>query len=129
MIKSGDKHEYTKEITREMVDAFAEVTGDLNPVHFDEEYAKGTMFNGCIVHGMLYAGFISKVLGMDLPGKGTVYLGQELKFTYPVRVGDVITASVVVESVNDKNIAVLTTDCRNQEGKTVLQGKATVLCP
>ncbi len=88
------------------------------------------MFKGRIAHGMLTAGLISAVLGMQLPGPGTIYLGQELKFTAPVRYQDTIKAEVeVIEKIEEKNIMKLNTICTNQEGTVVLKGIATVMPP
>ena len=88
------------------------------------------MFKGRIAHGMLTAGFISAVLGTKLPGPGTIYLGQELKFTAPVRFGDTIKAEVeVIEKKEEKNIMKLSTTCTNQDGVVVLKGVATVMPP
>src|SRR3990170_4998197 len=94
---------------------FAAVTGDLNPSHTDEAFAEATPFHGRVAHGMLTSSLISAVLGTKLPGPGTVYLSQELKFSRPVRIGDTITARAeVVELLPEKNIAKLTTTCANQ---------------
>jgi 3-hydroxybutyryl-CoA dehydratase len=108
--------------------AFATLTGDVNPVHVDEDYAKTTRFGGRIAHGMLTAGFISAVLGTQLPGPGGIYLNQTLKFTAPVKAGDTITASAeVVAYREDKRIVTLKTDCTNQRGELVLTGEAVIM--
>lgn len=122
--------EYCKEfqVTEEKGMQFAEVSGDFNPLHLDEEYAKATMFRGKIAHGMLAAGFISGVLGNDFPGEGTVYLDQQLNFVRPVRYGDFITVVVTVERIVKETHRVrLRTVCRNQDGKNVIEGYATVM--
>lgn len=129
-IKIGDKSSVTKTITETDVYLYAGITTDINPAHVNEEYAKNTMFKGRIAHGMLTAGLISAVLGTKLPGPGTIYLGQELKFTKPVKFGDTITAEVeVIEIIAEKNRLKLKTTCINQNGDTVLEGVATVLAP
>lgn len=127
-IKVGDRAVLQRRITGEDIEKFAEVTGDKNPVHLDEEYAKASFFGRRIAHGMLTAGLISNLLGNVLPGPGTVYLRQELKFLAPVYPGDTIEAGVEVLEKNDaKKILRLKTSCRNQEGKAVLEGEALVM--
>ena len=109
------------------VTAFAGVSLDINPVHVSEGYAKNSLFGKRIVHGMLTASLISAVLGNRLPGPGTIYLGQELKFMAPVYLGDDITAQVeIIELKPEKKIVRLNTTCVNQDGKTVVSGVATV---
>ena len=129
-INLGDISSYSRTVTEADIVLFGGVSGDLNPAHFNEEYSKETMFKGRIAHGMLSASYISTVLGMKLPGSGTIYLSQELKFTAPVKVGDTITATVeVIEKLDDRNRIVLETICTNQNGKVVVKGKATVMPP
>lgn len=124
----GDSAEITKTIEQSDVDAFAQVTGDHNPVHVDEEFAQTTRFGRRIAHGMLTASLISSVLANKLPGAGSVYLGQTLQFVAPVFPGDEITARVTVKQVrDDKPIVKLETICVNQRGETVIRGEATVL--
>lgn len=124
----GDSAEITKTIEQADIDAFANVTGDHNPVHVDEEFAKTTRFGGRIAHGMLTASLISAVLANHLPGEGSVYLGQTLKFVAPVFPGDEITARVTVREIReDKPIVKLETVCVNQREEIVLRGEATVL--
>ena len=124
----GDHASRTMTITDETIRTFADLTGDHNPVHLDDAYAAGTRFGRRIAHGMIAAGLISATLANDLPGPGTVYLGQTLQFRAPVFPGDTITATVEVKSVRpDKPIVVLTTVCTNQDGARVLEGEATVL--
>lgn len=126
----GEKAFFQKTITETDVYLYAGITGDLNPAHINEEYAKDTFFKSRIAHGMLTAGLISAVLGMKLPGPGTIYMGQELKFTAPVRIGDTIKAEVeVTEMVTEKNRLKLRTTCINQNGDIVLDGVATVMPP
>ena len=129
-IKVGDAAEFTKTVTETDVYLYAGITGDLNPAHINETYAAGTFFKGRIVHGILTAGFISAILGTQLPGPGTIYMSQSLKFLAPVRMGDTITARVeVVEVITEKNRLRLQTTCRNQEGTVVLDGEALVSPP
>ncbi|MBR6574341.1 MAG: MaoC family dehydratase [Clostridia bacterium] len=126
----GDSASVSKTVTETDVYLFAGITGDLNPAHVNEVASSKTMFKGRIAHGMLSAGFISAVLGMYLPGPGTIYLGQELKFTKPVRIGDTITATATItEMIVEKNIIKLETVCTNQDGEVVTKGVATVMPP
>src|SRR5215212_8228075 len=127
-LKVGDAAELRKTIAEEDVRAFAELTGDRNPVHRDEEYARGTRFGRRIAHGMLGASLISAVLANELPGRGTVYLSQTLRFTAPVFPGDTVTARVTVTRVReDKPVVTLETVCTNQRGERVVEGEAVVL--
>lgn len=129
-IKVGDRATFEKTVTETDVYLFAGITGDLNPAHINQVESEKTMFKGRIAHGMLSAGFISAILGMQLPGPGTIYLGQELKFTAPVRIGDTVRAEAeVIEIIPEKNRVKLRTTCYNQEGKTVIEGIATVMPP
>jgi len=126
----GDTAEVSKTITDEDVRAFAELTGDRNPVHLDEEFAARTRFGRRIAHGMLGASLISTVLASELPGPGSVYLSQTLRFTAPVFLGDTITARVTVKHVReDKPVVTLETVCTNQRGERVVEGEAVVLVP
>lgn len=129
-INLGDKSSYSRTVSEADVVLFGGVSGDLNPAHFNEEYSKETMFKGRIAHGMLSASYISTVLGMQLPGPGTIYLSQELKFTAPVKFGDTITATAeVMERIEEKNRITLETICINQRGEVVVKGKAVVMPP
>ena len=129
-INIGDSASVSKTVSETDVYLFAGITGDLNPAHTNEVASSQTMFKGRIAHGMLSAGFISAVLGMYLPGPGTIYLGQELKFTKPVRIGDTVTATAtVVEKDEAKNRLKLETICTNQDGDVVVKGMATVMPP
>lgn len=129
-LEIGQEASFTKTISEADVYMYAGISGDLNPAHIDEEYAKNTMFKTRIAHGMLTAGFISNVLGTKLPGPGTIYLSQDLKFTKPVYFADTITATITVEEIMvEKNRVVLKTICTNQNGDVVVDGKATVLAP
>jgi acyl dehydratase len=126
--KVGDSAEITKTIEQADIDAFAEVTGDHNPVHVDEEFAKTMRFGRRIAHGMLTASLISSVLANKLPGEGSVYLGQTLQFVAPVFPGDEVTARVTVKQIReDKPILKLETICVNQRDEIVIRGEATVL--
>ncbi|MEO8578348.1 MAG: MaoC family dehydratase, partial [Gemmatimonadales bacterium] len=117
----------SKTISDADVMMFAEVTGDFNPVHTDEEAAAKTRFGGRIAHGMLSAGLISAAIAGKLPGPGSIYLGQTLKFTAPVRLDDTITTTLVVIELLSKNRVRLSTTCRNQKNETVIEGEATVM--
>jgi len=126
----GDSAEFSKTVSESDIYLFAGVTGDMNPAHIDEEYAKDTFFKGRIAHGMLAAGFVSAVLGTRLPGPGTIYLSQNLSFKAPVPIGATITARVeVAELTPDKNRVRLKTTCTDQTGNVVLDGEAVVLAP
>lgn len=110
------------------VELFARISGDVNPVHLDDEFAASTRFGKRIAHGLLVASYISAVLGTKLPGPGSIYLNQSLRFLHPVYLGDVITAEATVVSVrSDKPIITLSTTCRNQDGELVLDGEAVLL--
>ena len=118
-----------KVVTDEDIEMFAQVSTDRNPVHLDDAYAQDTIFEGRIAHGMLTAGLISAVIGEQLPGHGTVYLGQTLKFLAPVRPGDLVRAEVeVLEIDHGRRRVQLKTQCL-VDGKPVLKGEATVLAP
>lgn len=124
----GDKASLAKTITDEDVRMFAAATGDLNPLHLDEEYAAKSRFGRRVAHGMLSAGMISAVLGTELPGPGTIYLGQTLKFLAPVYLGDTITATVTLAEYNrEKGRMTFQTVCTNQEGAELVSGEAQVL--
>lgn len=126
----GQTAKFSKTITETDVYLFAGVTGDFNPAHVNAQYAEETKFKERIAHGMLSASLISTILGTSLPGKGTIYMGQNLKFLAPVAFGDTVTATVeVTEIIKEKNRAILHTYCKNQNGVTVLDGEATVMAP
>lgn len=129
-LKVGESAEFTKTISESDVYLYAGVTGDLNPAHINEEYAKGTFFKTRIAHGLLSAGLISTVLGNELPGPGSVYIRQELNFLAPVRMGDTVTARAeIIEILSEENRVKLKTSCVNQNGVTVLDGEAMVSPP
>lgn len=126
----GQSASTTKTITETDISLFAGITGDLNPAHTNEVYASGTRFGKRIAHGMLSAGLISAVLGMQLPGPGSIYLSQTLKFTAPVYPGDTITATAtVIDLEPEKKRITLSTVATNQDGKTVTTGEAKLLYP
>jgi 3-hydroxybutyryl-CoA dehydratase len=129
-LQVGQAAEFGKTITETDVVLFAGITGDLNPAHVDAVAAERGRFGGRIAHGMLSAGLISAVLGTRLPGPGTIYLSQSLRFVRPVRIGDTVTARVeVAELLAAKRRARLHTRCLNQEGEVVLDGEALVWVP
>ena len=126
----GDPAELTKTITESDVYDFACVSGDMNPAHVNENFAQKTFFKTRIAHGMLLASFISAILGNKLPGPGTIYVKQDLRFLAPVPIGDTVTAKVAVLEVNaEKNRLILKTTCVNQDGIAVLDGEALVSPP
>ena len=126
-IKVGDEASLSLTITEAHIVTYAGITGDVNPVHLDAEFARQTMFGERIAHGMLVAGLISAVLGTQLPGPNSIYLGQELRFTAPVKLGDTVTAAVAVtEKRDDKRIIKLRTTVSNQRGEAVIDGTAVV---
>lgn len=128
-IEMGMTRYVRKVITDQDIEKFAEISTDHNPVHLDDEYARDTIFEGRIAHGMLTAGLVSAVIGEQLPGHGTIYMSQNLKFLAPVRPGDLVHAEVkVIDMVIDKRRVKL--DCRCEvNGKNVLIGEAMVLAP
>lgn len=129
-IKIGDTAEFAKTVSESDIYQYAGITGDFNPAHVNEDYARGTFFKTRIAHGMLSAGFISNILGNQLPGPGSIYIRQELNFTAPVRIGDTIKALAEVIDVNvEKNRVVLKTQCINQDGAVVIDGQATLSPP
>ena len=129
-LKVGDTSEIQKTISETDVYLYAGITGDLNPAHLNEEYARGTFFKTRIAHGMLIAGLISTILGNKLPGPGTIYTHQSVDFLAPVRFGDTITARAEVTELDfEKNRTRLKTTCLNQEGTIVLDGEALVSPP
>jgi 3-hydroxybutyryl-CoA dehydratase len=127
-LQPGMNASISKTITDADIVLFSGVSTDTNAVHLNEEFAKTTMFGGRIAHGMLSAGLISAVLGNRLPGPGTIYMGQTLKFKAPVRPGDTVTATATVkEVIVEKKRVVLETVC-TVGGKVVIEGEATMLC-
>lgn len=123
----GDSASLSKTVTESDILSFAGLTMDFNPVHVNAEYAKESIFKERIAHGMLSAGFISAVLGTALPGPNSIYLGQELKFTAPVKIGDTVTATATItEKKEDKRILKLKTVVTNQRGEVVIDGNAVI---
>jgi 3-hydroxybutyryl-CoA dehydratase len=127
-LQVGDTAAQTKTITDADIHTFADLVGDHNPVHLDDDYARNTRFGRRIAHGMLSASLISAVLANQLPGEGTVYLSQTLQFVAPVFPGDTVTARVTVTKVReDKGIVTLATLCTNQRDEPLIKGEAVVL--
>ena len=128
-LREGMRDVYAKTITDSDVTSFAGISGDTNPIHLNHEFASETMFEGRIVHGMLTASFISTVIGTKLPGPGCVYVGQNLRFKAPVKVGDTVTAiCTVTKLIPEKRMIEMDTVC-TVNGKQVLDGHATILVP
>jgi 3-hydroxybutyryl-CoA dehydratase len=128
-LSEGMSASFSRTVTESDIVLFAGVSGDMNPVHLDAEYAEKTVFKGRIAHGMLSAAFISTVLGTKLPGPGTVYLAQSLTFKAPVRIGDTVTATCEVVALDgEKKRATLRTVC-TVGGKPVVEGEALVMVP
>ena len=126
----GQRSSFTKTVSETDIYMFAVVSGDVNPAHLNEEYAKTTRFGKRIAHGIISAGLISAVIGVWLPGPGSIYMGQNLSVLAPVYIGNTITASVeVIEIIPEKNRVRLKTTCVNQDGKTVTEGEALVMPP
>lgn len=129
-LKVGDSDEFTKTVSESDIYLYAGITGDLNPAHINEAYAKNTFFKGRIAHGILIGGFISTVIGTKLPGPGSIYREQQLKFLAPVRIGDTITARVEIQEMDmNKNKITLKTSCFNQDEIMVVDGKAVIHPP
>ena len=124
----GDSFSTTHEITDELIREFAEVSGDRNPIHLDEEFAAGTRFGKRIAHGMLSGAFISAVLGYEFKERRIVYLSQTMRFTAPAFIGDTITTTATVKAIRvDKGIVTLDTTCTNQNGQKTVTGDAVVM--
>ena len=127
-LQIGDKFSTTKQITDEVVRVFAELSGDFNPIHVDEEFAKTTRFGKRIAHGMISGALISAVLGYEFKERRVVYLSQTMRFVAPVFIDDTITATAIVTKIRaDKPIVTLETICTNQHGETTLKGEAAVM--
>ena len=126
--RPGDTASISRTITDDDIQRFADASGDHNPLHLNDDFAKSTRFGRRIAHGMLSASLISAVIANQLPGQGSIYLGQTLKFVAPVFPGDTITARVTVISIrDDKPVVRLETVCMNQHDEVVIKGEATVL--
>ncbi len=129
-ITVGRKASLSKKITAQDIELFAKVTGDTNPLHLDEAFAKRTRFKKRVCHGMLSAGLISAVLGTKLagPNASPIYLGQSMRFLKPVFIGDTVTASIEVKKVDPaRRILIVSTECSNQDGQQILTGEATMM--
>ncbi len=126
-IKIGDKFSTSKQITDSVVRAFAELSGDYNPIHLDDEFAKRTQFGRRIAHGMISGALISAVLGYEFKERKVVYLSQTMKFVAPVFIDDTVTVTATVTNIReDKPIVTIETVCTNQNGETVVEGEAVV---
>ena len=127
-LKVGDRFSTERLVTDELIRKFADVSGDYNPIHLDDEAAKKTRFGRRIAHGMLSGAFISAVLGNEFSERRIVYLSQTLKFTSPVFIGDIVTAAATVTNIReDKPVITLETICTNQNGETLVKGEAAVM--
>ncbi len=123
----GQTYEVKRTVTDEMIKLFAEATGDKNPIHLDEEFAKNTMFGGRIAHGILSLGIVSSVIGMEFPGAGTIYLMQNAKFKRPVYVGEEVTVQLVVKEIDpEKRRVLLETLVVKPNGENAIEGEALV---
>lgn len=125
----GQSAETTRVVTANDVEAFAAVSGDTNPVHLDEDYAKTTTFQTRIAHGMLSGAYISAVIGTKLPGPGSIYLSQSMRFRRPVKLGDAVVTRVTIQALDEaRGHATLATVCQ-VNGKTVVDGEAVIMVP
>ena len=126
-LQPGMSANMTRTITEEHIQLFGEATGDLNPVHFDEVYARKTVFRGRVAHGALSIGFISALLGTELPGYGSIFLSASIVFKIPVRIGDTVVTTATVREINGRSVVL---DCVcTVDGKQVLESEAHVLAP
>ena len=129
-LEIGESAQRSKTITESDIVLYAGITGDFNPIHVNEEYAKKTIFGGRIAHGSLTSGLMAPVIGMQLPGMGSIAYAGESRFKAPVRIGDTITARAVVETKNlDKNLVIMKLQWINQRGEVVIEGSMKVLPP
>lgn len=127
-LKIGDKFTTNRTVTDELIRAFAEVSGDYNPIHLDEEFAKNTRFGKRIAHGMLSGAFISAVLGNEFKDMKIIYLSQTMRFTAPVFIGDTVTTTATITNIReDKNIVTCETVCTNQNGETLVTGESKIM--
>lgn len=127
-MKIGDYRSYQRTITKEEVRLFGELTGDLNDVHFNEDYAKTTPFKKTIVHGMLVGSLFSKIFGLDYPGEGTIYIAQSLIFKKPVYPDDLLNVVVTVKDIIlERNRVIFSTEIFNEQNELMLTGEATVM--
>ena len=129
-ISIGDCTELTIVVTEDDINKFAEISGDKNPIHLDKNYAEKTFFKKRIAHGFFIGSLFSNLLGNKLPGNGTVYYSQFLKFLAPVYINDTITAKIkVIEKKDNKKLILFETECLNQNGNVVIAGEALVSPP
>ena len=128
-LEVGQKASYEKSVEERDIQLFAAVSGDRNPVHLDAAYAAGTQFKERIAHGMFSGALISAAIACELPGPGTIYLGQSLKFTRPVKLGDALTVELEILEKLPKNRVRIATRVINQDGKKVVDGEAEVMAP
>jgi acyl dehydratase len=129
-IEIGETASRSKTVTETDIQLYAGITGDFNPVHINEEYAKKTRFGGRIAHGGLVEGLIAPVIGMQLPGPGTIALERTVRFKAPVKIGDTITATASASEKNvEKNILIMSVEWKNQRGETVMEGTMKVMPP
>ena len=127
MLKIGDKALLMKSFSEEEVQQFAETSTDKNPLHLDKDYGNSSIFGQRVVHGILVASLFSGLIGMELPGRGSIYLGQNLAFRAPVAIGEQVTASVeIIKIREDKPIVTLRTVCTNSAGEVAIEGEAVV---
>ncbi len=127
-LKIDDKFTTNRTVTDELIRAFAEVSGDYNPIHLDEEFAKNTRFGKRIAHGMLSGAFISAVLGNEFKDMKIIYLSQTMRFTAPVFIGDTVTTTATITNIReDKNIVTCETVCTNQNGETLVTGESKIM--
>jgi len=127
-LKVGQSASIENTVTEEDVQAFGKATGDMNPVHFDEAYAKNTLFRGRVAHGVLSIGFISALLGMKLPGEGTIFVSAKVEFKAPVRIGDTVVTTGTVKEIGERRRVVMECVC-TVNGNPVVVGEALVLAP
>jgi len=126
----GQRASCSKTYTEADIVMYAGLSGDFNPIHIDKEYSKNGLFKKRIAHGLLTTSLLSQLLGMHLPGKGSVYMNQTIRFTSPVFIGDTVTATGLIEEINEeKSTVTLLTECHNQNNQLVLTGKAKMLVP
>ncbi len=125
----GQSSSLTRTVDAKGIESFAEVTGDNNPVHLDEDYAAATPFKTRIAHGMLSAGYISAVIGTQLPGPGAIYLSQALRFKRPVKIGDAVTAIATITAIDAEKARITLETVCTVDGKPVVEGEATIMVP
>jgi len=127
-LKVGQSATVIRTVTERDIQLFGEATGDFNPVHFDEAYARKTVFRGRVAHGVLSVGFMSAVMGTELPGPGSIFVSASIQFKGPVRIGDTVVTTCTVREIRDRREVMM--DCRcDVNGKTVVEGEALVLAP